>query len=154
MSHKVLVKNPKARFNYHILSTLEAGIMLEGSEIKTLRRGEGSLLEAFASETGGELFLLQAYIPLYKEASHFNHAPKRPRKLLLHRQEIRKLLGQIKRKSLTLVPLSLYLNRKGKVKVELGLAEGKTLGDKRQSLRAEDWRREKEQLLKRKVQEG
>jgi len=154
VARNILVQNRKARFHYHILSTLEAGIVLEGSEIKTLRRGEGNLLEAFASETNGEFFLFSAYIPLYKEASHFNHIPKRPRKLLLHRQEIRKLLGQIKRKGVTLVPLSLYLTPKGVIKVELGLAEGKTLGDKRQSLKENDWRREKEQLMKKKTQDG
>jgi SsrA-binding protein len=145
---KVLVQNRKARFHYHILSTLEAGIVLEGSEVKSLRRGEGSLLEAFAAEMGGDLVLQQAFIPPYKEASLFNHSPKRPRKLLLHRREISKLLTQVKRKGITLVPLSLYLNPRGRVKVELGLAEGKTQGDKRDALKAQDWRREKEQLLK------
>ncbi len=147
---KILVQNRKARHNYHIISTLEAGLILEGSEVKTLRRGEGSLLEAFASDVEGEMFLHQSYIPEYKEATHYNHDPKRPRKLLLKKQEVKKLLGQIRRKGMTLVPLSLYLNPRGKVKVELGLAEGKTQRDKRETLKERAWKRDQEQLLKKK----
>lgn len=153
-TRKILVQNRKARFNYHILSTLEAGIVLEGSEVKSLRRGEGSLNEAFAGDIEGELFLQQMFIPEYKEATRFNHHPRRARKLLLRRQEIKKLFGQIKRKGITLVPLKLYLNPKGKIKVELGLAEGKTQIDKRDTIKTQDWRREKERLLKKNGREG
>jgi SsrA-binding protein len=154
LGRKILVQNRKARHNYTILSTLEAGIILGGSEVKSLRKGQGNLLEAFASDSFGEMLLLQAFIPEYKEASHFNHDPKRPRKLLLHKREIGKLIGQIKKKGVTLVPLSLYLNPKGKIKVELGVAEGKTKGDKREAKKADDWRREKERLLKKSTKDS
>jgi SsrA-binding protein len=149
---RTLVQNRKARHNYTIVSTLEAGIVLEGSEVKSLRRGEGSLLEAFAQETGDEMMLLQAFIPPYKEATHENHEPKRPRKLLLHKKEVRKLLAQIRRKGMTLIPLSFYLNSRGLIKVSLGLAEGKSQVDKRDSIKEADWKRDRERLLKKSVQ--
>ena len=146
---KLLVQNRKARHEYHILSTLEAGIILRGSEVKSLRKGQGNLLDAFASVDGnGDMILYNAFIPEYKEASHFNHVPKAPRKLLLKSREIRKLVGQIKKKGTTLIPLSFYLNPKGLIKVELALGEGKTKGDKRETLKERDWKRDKERLLK------
>jgi len=124
--------------------------MLSGTEVKALRNGSASIAEAYAGEKDGELFLLNAYVPEYKPANRFNHEPKRPRKLLVKRKELDKLLGSIRREGITLVPLSIYFNERGIAKVELGLAKGKRKGDKRETEKARDWQREKARLMREK----
>ena len=145
---QIVSQNRKARFNYTILSNLEAGIVLTGTEVKSLRRGQASIVEAYAGEIEGELYLLNANIPEFLEANQFNHAPKRPRKLLLKRRELSKLLTAIARKGQTLVPLSIYFNKDGRVKIDLGLAEGKKYHDKRASEKEKDWNRDKSRIMK------
>jgi SsrA-binding protein len=148
LPERVAATNRRARYEYFILSTLEAGLMLTGSEVKSLRRGSASIAESFAGEKDGELFLLNAYLPEYKSANQFNHEPKRPRKLLVRRRELDKLLSSIKRDGITLVPLSIYFNERGIAKVELGLAKGKKKGDKRETEKTRDWEREKSRLMR------
>ena len=140
---RVAAQNRRARHEYFILETLEAGVMLSGTEVKSLRQGSASIAEAYAGEQNGELFLLNAYVPEYKAANRFNHEPKRPRKLLVKRKELDKLLGAVRRDGVTLVPLSIYFNERGIAKVELGLAKGKKKGDKRETEKKRDWEREK-----------
>jgi SsrA-binding protein len=147
---RVAARNRRARHEYFILETLEAGVMLSGTEVKALRNGSASIAEAYAGEKDGELFLLNAYVPEYKPANRFNHEPKRPRKLLVKRKELDKLLGSIRREGITLVPLSIYFNERGIAKVELGLAKGKRKGDKRETEKARDWQREKARLMREK----
>jgi SsrA-binding protein len=142
------LSNRKAFHNYTINSKLEVGIILQGSEVKSLRKGQGSIIESHAGLSKDEIFLYNAFIPEYREANRFNHSPKRPRKLLLHKREIKKLTGQIQRRGMTLIPLKVYFNEKGKVKVELGIASGKTQFDKRATQKEKDWQRQKERLLK------
>lgn len=150
-SEKVVALNKRARFDYFIENTIEAGIVLYGSEVKSLRAGKGSIAEAYASDEGGDdLFLINAFIPEYYEAGRFNHNPRRPRKLLLHRRELNRLLGQIRKKGMTIVPLSLYFNERGLAKLKLGLASGKKQADKRQTEKERDWQREKGRLLREK----
>ena len=145
---KVIAQNKRARFDYHIEDTFEAGIVLFGSEIKSLRQGKGSITESYASEEDDELYLINAFIPVYNEASRFNHEPKRPRKLLLHRREMNRLFVAIQKKGMTLVPLSMYFNKRGIAKVELGLGVGKKHADKRSTEKARDWQREKGRLMR------
>lgn len=144
----VVAQNRKARHNYAIDETLEAGLMLQGSEVKSLRLGRCSLAEAYAGEKAGALFLLNANIPEYAPANRFNHTPKRPRKLLLKKRELNRLLGQVKRDGITIVPLSIYFNERGKAKCELGIGKGKKAHDKRHTIKERDWNREKRRLLK------
>lgn len=146
--HRNAAENRKARFNYTIVDTLEAGIVLAGSEVKSLRAGKAQITDAYADDRGGELWLLNSYIPEYEKASHFQHDPRRPRKLLLHRREVEKLTGQIRVKGMTVVALSIYFNSRGIAKVQLGLAKGKTHGDKRDTIKDREWQREKERELK------
>src|SRR5580693_9645652 len=141
-------QNRRARYDYLIEEKLEAGLVLQGSEVKVLRQGQASINEAYAHESGGELFLVNANIPEYKSSNHFNHLPRRPRKLLLHRKEMTRLLGAIKREGMTLVPLSIYFNERGRAKVELGLATGKRKVDKRHAERDRDWQRSRARLLR------
>jgi SsrA-binding protein len=149
--HRIIAQNRKARHEYHIEETIEAGIMLEGSEVKSVRAGKISLNEAFASNIGDEIFLFHAHIAEYEKTNAlFNHESRRPRKLLLHRRQLSKLLGRIKTKGYTLVPLTLYFNHKNKVKVELALAKGKQLFDKRASIKERDWKIEKARTLREK----
>jgi len=147
---KVVALNKRARFDYLIEDTLEAGIVLYGSEVKSLRQGKGSIAESYASDEGGgeELFLINSFIPEYNEAARFNHEPKRPRKLLVRRRELNRLLGAIRKKGMTLVPLSLYFNERGIAKVELGLGTGKKKADKRATEKERDWQREKGRLIR------
>lgn len=145
---KVVAENRKARRNYEIEETFEAGLMLSGTEVKSLRSGKANIAESYASDTAGELFLLNAYIPEYAEASRFNHAPRRPRKLLLHRKEIHKLMSAIQRDGMTIVPLRLYFNDRGIAKLEIALAKGRKLHDKRQAERKRDWDRQKARLMR------
>lgn len=148
---KIIADNRKARFNYSIEETFEAGIELKGSEVKSLRNGQGSLNEAYAHATkDGEIMLVNAYIPIYLQANRFNHETRRPRKLLLHRREIDKLTAGIQRQGMTIVPLRMYFNEKGRVKIEVGLAQGKKLADKRETLKQRSWERDKARLLREK----
>jgi len=147
---KVVALNKRARFDYLIEDTFEAGIMLYGSEVKSLRSGKGSIAESYASDEGDELFLINSFIPEYYEAARFNHEPKRPRKLLMRRRELNRLLGAIRKKGMTLVPLSLYFNQRGLAKIELGLGVGKKKADKRATEKERDWKREKGRLIREK----
>ncbi len=141
-------QNRRARHDYLIEDTLEAGLVLQGSEVKVLRQGQASIAEAYADQSGSELFLVNANIPEYAASKHFSHLPRRPRKLLLHRKEMNKLLGAIRREGVTIVPLSIYFNERGRAKVELGLAHGKKKADKRQAEKDRDWRRDKARLMR------
>jgi SsrA-binding protein len=141
-------RNRRARHDYLIEDTLEAGLVLQGSEVKVLRQGQASINEAYANESGGELFLVNANIPEYAAAKHFSHQPRRPRKLLLHRKEMARLLGAIRREGMTLIPLSIYFNERGRAKVELGLAAGKRKADKRQAEKERDWQRDKARIMR------
>lgn len=146
---KVVALNKRARFDYFIVEAFEAGIVLYGSEVKSLRQGKSSIAESYASdESQDELFLINAFIPEYSGATRFNHEPRRSRKLLLRRRELNRLLGQVRKKGMTLVPLSLYFNERGIAKVELGLASGKKQTDKRQVEKERDWQREKGRLMR------
>ena len=143
---KIICLNRKASFNYFFLELIEAGIVLKGSEVKSLREGKGSIVDSYAVDNNGELFLINSHIPLYRQSSYNNHDPKGNRKLLLNRKEINKLIGRINQDGLTLIPTKLYFS-KGKVKVEIAVAKGKKLYDKRQVKKTRDWNREKARLL-------
>ena len=145
---KYAAQNRRARHDYLIEDTLEAGLVLQGSEVKVLRTGEASIAEAYADAQAGELFLVNANIPEYKAANRFSHEPRRPRKLLLHRKEMNKLLGAIRREGVTIVPLSIYFNERGRAKVELGLAHGKRKADRRQAEKDRDWQRDKARIMR------
>lgn len=147
---KLVAENRKARFNYEIGDTLEAGIALTGSEVKSLRSGRANIADSYATNDGGELYLINAHIAEYTQAGRTNHAPTRPRKLLLHRKEIGKLAGAIQREGMTVVPLKLYFNQRGIAKVLLGLAKGKKLHDKRDTEKRRDWDRQKGRLMREK----
>jgi SsrA-binding protein len=145
---RIVADNRKARYNYEILDTYEAGIALTGTEVKSLRQGKATIGEAYAGPSGEEFFLFNAYIPEYLQANRFNHETKRPRRLLLHRRQIDKLLGATQREGFTVIPLKIYFNERGRAKVELGLGRGKKLHDKRESERERDWNREKSRLMR------
>ena len=147
---KVVADNRKARFHYAIGETFEAGIVLTGTEVKSLRLGKATIAESYADARDGAIWLVNANIPEYLQASRFNHAPKRPRKLLLHQSQISKLAGAVERKGMTLVPLKLYFNEKGRAKVELALAKGKKLHDKREAEKKRSWERERGRLMREK----
>lgn len=147
---RVAAANRRARRNYHIEETLEAGIVLIGSEVKSLRGGEADIVEAYAQERGGELFLVNAYIPEYQAASRLNHEPRRPRKLLVNRRELGKLASAKNRHGMTLIPLSVYFTKRGLAKVELAIARGKKLYDKRTATKERDWARSRARLLREK----
>ena len=145
---KAVAQNRKARHDYFITSTLEAGLVLVGTEVKSLREGGCQITDAHATEREGELWLLNAHIPEYRGGNRFNHEPKRPRKLLVNRRERDKLIGAVTREGMTVVPLSIYFNERGIAKCELGLAKGKKKGDKRATERERDWSRERARLLR------
>ena len=145
---KIIADNRKARYAYAIGDTLEAGIMLVGSEVKSLRSGKSTISESYAHAKDGELWLVNAYIPEYTQASRFNHEPKRSRKLLVHKREVAKLAAAIQREGMTLIPLKLYFNAKGRAKLELGIAKGKKLHDKRETEKQRDWQRDKARLIR------
>lgn len=147
---KVVADNRRARFDYELLETLEAGLVLTGTEVKSLREGRASLAEAHAGEAGGEIWLFNAHIPEYAPANRFNHEPRRPRKLLLHRREINRLIGAVQKEGMTLVPLRLYFDARGVAKLSVALARGKKKHDKRETEKKRDWQREKSRLLKEK----
>ena len=143
---KIAADNRKARYSYEIGETFEAGIALTGTEVKSLRGGKATIGESYAGEKNGELWLVNAYIPEYLQANQFNHEAKRPRKLLMHRREVDKLTAAVQREGMTVVPLKIYFNEKGRAKVELALARGKKLHDKRETEKARDWARDKARL--------
>lgn len=145
---KIVADNRKARHAYSIESVLEAGLALVGSEVKSLRTGKATIGESYAQAKDGELFLVNSYIPEYLKASRFNHEPRRPRKLLVRKSEVRKLSAAIQREGMTLVPLRLYFNPRGVAKVELGVARGKKVHDKRESEKARDWQRARARLMR------
>ena len=146
--NKVVADNRKARFNYAIGEVFEAGIVLTGSEVKSMRAGKTSIAESYATSRDGELWLLNSNISEYKQAGRFNHEPKRPRKLLLHQRQINKLIGAVEREGMTVVPLKIYFNAKGRAKIEIALARGKKLHDKRETEKKRSWDREKGRLLR------
>jgi len=145
---KIAAQNRKARHDYFIEDKLEAGIALVGTEVKSLRAGGCQLTDAYADVDKGELWLLNAHIPEYAGGNRFNHVPKRPRKLLVHKRELNKLIGAVEREGRTLVPLSIYFNQQGRAKVELGLAKGKKKYDKRETEKERDWSRERARVLR------
>src|ERR1700747_20132 len=145
---RVVADNRKARFNYEIGEVFEAGIALTGTEVKSLRAGKATIAESYADARHGEIWLVNANIPEYLQGGRFNHAPKRMRKLLLHRRQINKLAGAVEREGMTLIPLKLYFNEKGRAKLELALARGKKLHDKRETERKRSWERERGRLLR------
>jgi SsrA-binding protein len=140
--------NRRARYNYEIGQTFEAGIQLTGTEVKSLREGKSNIADSYAGDKNGELFLFNAYIPEYLQANRFNHQPTRARKLLLHQREINRLMGAVQRDGMTIVPLKIYFNDRGRAKVEIALARGKKLHDKRETSKERDWNREKGRLLR------
>ena len=145
---KIVAENRRAKFEYFIEQVFEAGIALTGTEVKSLRFGEGSIAEAYAEVRQEQVFLVNANIPEFSHGNRFNHEPKRPRKLLLHEREIHKMHGAVAREGMTLVPLSVYFNSKGRAKVELALAKGKKDHDKRDTIKERDWKREQGRLLR------
>ena len=147
---KIAAANRRARFNYEIGQTYETGIALTGTEVKSLREGRSNIADSYAGERGGELWLYNAYIPEYLQANRFNHETRRPRKLLLHKREIGRLIGAVEREGMTLVPLKIYFNDRGRAKVELAVARGKKLHDKRETEKKRSWDREKGRLLREK----
>ena len=147
-SRRIVADNRAARYHYTIEDTLEAGIALTGTEVKSLRGGKATIGESYAGPSGSDLMLFNAYIPEYLEANRFNHDTKRPRRLLLHRRQINKLIGATQRQGYTVIPLKIYFNDKGRAKVELGLGKGKQLHDKRESVKQRDWQRDKARLMR------
>jgi SsrA-binding protein len=145
---KIVAENRRARYDFFVEERLEAGIQLTGTEVKSLRVGEGSIAESYAAVEGDEVWLINSHIPEYSHGNRLNHAPRRPRKLLLKGREIAKLHGAVARQGLTLVPLSIYFNGKGRAKVELAIARGKKMHDKRDTEKERDWKREQGRLMR------
>ena len=145
---KIIAENRKARFNYEIGEVVEAGIALTGTEVKSLRNGRATIAESYADPKNGEIWLINANIPEYLQASRFNHAPKRPRKLLLHRRQIDKLAVAVEREGMTIVPLKMFFNEKGRAKIEIALGRGKKLHDKRETDKKRSWDRERSRLMR------
>ncbi|HEY8617653.1 SsrA-binding protein SmpB [Phenylobacterium sp.] len=151
MAQKLIAENRRARFDYFLEDTFEAGITLVGSEVKSLRNGKANIAESYAAVEGDEVVLINADIPKYAQAGpHFNHEPRRPRKLLLHRRELDKLIGAVNREGRTIIPTRLYWNDKGLAKLELALAKGKKAHDKRETVAERDWQRDKARLMREK----
>lgn len=145
---KIVAENRRARHEYFLDDFFEAGIALTGTEVKSLRFGEGSIAESYAEVKDDEVWLVNANVPEFSHGNRFNHEPKRPRKLLLHTREIDKLRNAVSRQGMTLIPLSIYFNPRGRAKVELALARGKKMHDKRETEKARDWKREQGRLLR------
>lgn len=145
---KTVAENRRARFDYAIDTVYEAGLVLTGTEVKSLRFGEGSIAESYAEVKDGQVWLINSNIPEFSHGNRFNHEAKRPRKLLLHEREVNKLHGAVARDGMTLVPLSIYFNGRGRAKVELALARGKKAHDKRETIKERDWKREQQRLLR------
>ena len=149
-NRKVVADNRRARFNYELEEIFEAGLALEGSEVKSLRAGKANIGESYATDSGGELYLINAHIPEYTQAGRRNHEPRRARKLLMRRREMNKLIGAVQREGMTLVPLKLYFNDRGIAKLELALGRGKKVHDKRETVKKRDWQRQKARLIREK----
>ena len=148
MASKVIAENRRARFDYFLDDAVEAGLALTGTEVKSLRAGKANIAESYAAVEADEIVLINADIPPYAKAAHFNHEPRRPRKLLLHRKQIDRLIGAVQREGRTIVPTKLYWNDKGLAKLEIALAKGKKLHDKRETAAERDWQRDKARLLR------
>ena len=144
----MIAENRRARFDYFIDDVVEAGLMLTGTEVKSLRNGRANIAESYAAVEGREIMLVNADIPPYVQANRFNHEPRRPRKLLLHKKQIEKLVGAVQREGRTLIPTKLYWNDKGIAKLEIGLAKGKKIHDKRETAAERDWQRDKARLMR------
>ncbi len=147
---KIVAENRRARFDYHIEDKFEAGLALQGTEVKALRAGEASIAESYAEVRDGQVWLVNSNIPEYSHGNRQNHEPRRARKLLLNGRQINRLFGAVERKGMTLVPLSIYFNSKGRAKVELALAKGKQAHDKRATVKERDWKRDKARLMREK----
>ena len=147
-ARKLVAENRRARFDYFLEDSLEAGLVLTGSEVKSLRLGRANIAESYASVEGGEMVLINAYIPEYPGANRFNHEPRRGRKLLLHRRQIAKLTQAVQREGRTIVPVKLFFDEKGRAKLEIALAKGKKLHDKRASEADKDWKRDQARLMR------
>ncbi|MBL0936901.1 MAG: SsrA-binding protein SmpB [Aliihoeflea sp.] len=145
---KLVAENRKARFSFEVTDTYEAGLSLTGTEVKSLREGQANIGESYASAEGGEIWLINSYIPEYTQGNRFNHEPRRRRKLLLKKKEMARLKQGVEREGMTMVPLKIYFNEKGRAKLLFGLARGKKLHDKRETEKQRDWGREKARLLK------
>lgn len=145
---KVVAENRRARYDYHLDEKFEAGLMLTGTEVKSLRFGSGTIAESYAEVKDDEVWLVNSNIPEWSHGNRFNHEPKRPRKLLLNRREINKLYGAVNRKGMTIVPLSIYFNSQGRAKIELALAKGKKAPDKRATEKDRDWKRQQGRLMR------
>ena len=145
---KTVAENRRARFDYHIEDVFEAGIALTGTEVKSLRFGQGTIAESYAEVRNGQVWLVNANIPEFSHGNRYNHEPKRARKLLLHEREINKMFGAVERKGMTLVPLSVYFNSRGRAKVELALAKGKQTHDKRATIKDRDWKRDQARIMR------
>lgn len=145
---KIAAENRKARYNYEIIEVLEAGLVLQGTEVKSLREGKANIAESYASFEDGELWLVNSYLPEYLQGNRFNHEPRRKRKLLMNKREIKKFSDSVDREGMTLVPLKLYFNDKGRAKIEIAIARGKKNHDKRQTEKTRDWNRQKAKLLR------
>jgi len=148
MTGKTIAENRRARFDYFLEETFEAGLILTGSEVKSLRTGRANIAESYASVEGDEVVLINADIPPFAQANRFNHEPRRHRKLLLHRKQLDKLIGAVTREGRTIIPTKLYWNDKGLAKLEIALAKGKKLHDKREATAERDWQRDKARLLR------
>ncbi|WP_312166254.1 SsrA-binding protein SmpB [Phenylobacterium sp.] len=148
MAGKLIAENRRARFDYFLEETFEAGLVLTGSEVKSLRNGRANIAESYASVEGDEVVLINADIPPFAQANRFNHEPRRHRKLLLHRKQLDKLIGAVTREGRTIIPTKLYWNDKGMAKLEIALAKGKKLHDKRETSAERDWQRDKARLLR------
>ncbi len=147
-NRKLVAENRRARYDYAIEETLEAGIQLLGTEVKALRAGRANIAESYASPERGELWLINAHIPEYAPAARFNHEPRRPRKLLVKSRELKKLVGAVERDGRTIAPLRLYFNERGVAKLEIALAKGKKAHDKRDAAKDRDWKRQQSRLLR------
>ena len=145
---KLIAENRRARFDYFIDDVVEAGLMLTGTEVKSLRNGRANIAESYAAVEGRDIVLINADIPPYAQANRFNHEPRRPRQLLLHRKQIARLIGAVPREGRTIIPTKLYWNDKGVAKLEIGLAKGKKLHDKRETAAERDWQRDKARLMR------
>ncbi|WP_157015146.1 SsrA-binding protein SmpB [Mesorhizobium xinjiangense] len=147
-NNRTVAENRKARYSYEVLDTIEAGLVLTGTEVKALREGKANIQESYASVEGGEIWLINSYVPEYLQGNRFNHEPRRRRKLLLNKREMARLAQSVEREGMTMVPLKLYFNDRGRAKLLLAIARGKKLHDKRETERKRDWNREKARVLK------
>lgn len=147
-NNKIAAENRKARFSYEVLDTIETGLVLTGTEVKSLRQGQANIQESYASLEGGEIWLINSYVPEYLQGNRYNHEPRRRRKLLLNRREMARLGQAVEREGMTMVPLKIYFNDRGRAKLLLAVARGKKLHDKREAEKSRDWDREKGRLLK------